>query len=170
MAAIIPLVRQKKLNEPLIELDLSLIDYHTDRGEYEPTADVSFNRAETWVNSLYVRIDPNYVAAGDLRVIVWDTVSTIENGNPSAPATTAPSVRTIDSNDLAPGDLWFFEPPTNFVRVIPSTKVPGAFLQINFGYHLEYGYRVQVIDTSTGDPIVNAARITTTYIGKLSHP
>ena len=73
---------------------------------------------------------PNYVAVGDLRVIVWD--SNNASGNPSAVGSTVPDQRTIDSQNLSPGEFYFYQPPINIVRVVDG-------MMVNLGFHLEYG-------------------------------
>ncbi len=161
MAANLPLLQGSSAFASILAKSYSLIDYRTSGNEYERVADLSLNRAETWLNMLHVRIDPNYVAVGDLRVIIWD--SNNASGNPSAVGSTVPDQRTIDSHDLSPGEFYFFQPPINVIRVVDG-------MMVNLGFHLERGFRVQVIDTTTLLPIEDGARIVATYVGILSHP
>jgi len=153
-AAIVPLTQNLQQYAALVDRDLLLVDYRTS-DTYERTADQSLSRAETWVTSLHVRTNPSYVAVGDLRVILWDSNSAA--GNPADPAVNLPDVRTIDSQNLAPGDFFYFQPP-------PSWTLVRGNMQVNLGYHLEHGMRVQVIDTGTDLPIADGARIVATFI------
>lgn len=165
MSSVLPILSRNKAYPSLLSRDYQIIDYQTPRraqsDQYEIKADLCLNRAETWIAAIYVRIDPNYIAANALRVIVWD--SNNFSGNPADPATIVPDVRTIDSPDLAPGDFWFWEPPMPVMRA--TNEEMFGLMYVGLGYHLENGYRLQVVDTVTYQPIELAARIVTTFVG-----
>lgn len=165
MPSNLPIISRNRAYPSLLSRDYTLMDYQTPRREqsdqYEIRADLCLNRAETWICSIYVRIDTNYVAANPLRAIVWD--SNNYSGNPADPASQTPDLRTIDSPDLVPGDFWFWEPPKPVTRATNEDSF--GLMYIALGYHLENGYRIQVVDTVTYQPIELAARIVTTFVG-----
>lgn len=159
----LPLVDSRGNTFPALFKALTLLDYRTSGAEYERVADVSFNRAETWITSLEVRISPTYVPVGDLQVIVWDSVNA--TGNPAAVGAgdKIPDLRTLDSQPLSPGDLFVYTAPVSLNRIVEGLHIP-------LGFHLQSGYRVQVVDTNTLLPIESAARFVTTFVSIPSHP
>lgn len=162
-SSLLPLIRAGKPFRPLIEKTFTQTTYRTSQSstgsEWERTADLSLNRAETWLTSLYVRIDPAYVPVGDLRVITWD--SNNATGNPADPTSSLPDVRMIDSPNLTPGEFFYVEPPTSAYVTVHGED--GVDLITALGLHFEYGFRVQVIDTTTNLPIEDAARFVVTF-------
>jgi hypothetical protein len=159
-SAIVPLLRGARPFKPLLERHYSLVDYRTTTAEYETKADLPLVQSEAWILSLYVRISESF--AGTARVIVWD--SNNATGNPAATAgSQLPDQRTVDSPALSGGDVFFWEPPLSFLRFASGQDDENNGLQINLAYHCELGYRVQVVDLATSLPLVNLARVVTTY-------
>lgn len=165
MSSVLPVISRNKAFPSLLSRDYQIIDYQTVRrpqsDQYEIRADLCLNRAETWVASIYVRISSTLVAPNPLRVIVWD--SNNFSGNPADPTSLVPDVRTIDSPDLSPGDYWFWEPPMPATRATNEGDL--GLMYIGLGYHLENGYRLQVVDTVTYQPVALGARVVTTFVG-----